>query len=105
MTSRVILEPKTLGEQVLVPFDFTSRLAASETISTKVVTCTTWSGTDASPSSMISGAASSSGATVSQLVIGGVAGVTYYLLCSITTSLGQTLQLAGFLVVLPTPVL
>lgn len=105
MTDRVILPPKTVSEQILVPFDFTSRLAAGETISTKAVTCTTWSGTDASPSSMISGAATSSGSVVSQLVINGASGVTYYLLCTITTSLGQQLQLAGFLVVLPTPVL
>ena len=105
MSDRVVLQPKKPGESQTITFDFISRLAASETISTKVVTCVTWSGTDASPSSMISGAASSSGSIVSQLVIAGVAGVTYYLLCSITTSAGQTLQLAGFLVVLPTPVL
>lgn len=105
MTERVILQPKTASEQVRVPFDFISRLGGSETISTQVVTCTVWSGTDPSPSSMISGSASHSGSVVTQLVIGGVAGVTYYLLCRITTSLGQTLDLAGFLTVLPTPVL
>lgn len=105
MTDRAIFQPKKLSEQILLPFDFTSRLAAGETISTKVVTCTTWSGVDATPSAMISGAATSSGAVVSQLVINGAPGVTYYLLCTITTSLGQQLQLAGFLVVLPTPVL
>lgn len=104
MTDRLVFPPKRLGESLTLTFDFTSRLAASETISTKVVTCTTWSGTDASPSSMISGAASSSGAIVSQLIIGGVAGVTYYLTCTITTSAGQTLILSGFLVVLPTPI-
>lgn len=105
MTDRVILAPKTTSEGVNVPFDFISRLGSSETISTQVVTCTVWSGVDASPSSMISGSASHSGSVVTQLVIGGVAGVTYYLLCTITTSLGQTLSLAAFLTVLPTPVL
>lgn len=105
MTDRVQFQPKKLAEAILLPFDFISKLANGETISTKVVTSVVWSGVDASPSSMISGAASHSGSVVSQLITGGVAGVTYYLLCTITTSAGQTLQLAGFLVVLPTPVL
>jgi hypothetical protein len=105
VTDRVILQPKRPGETKSYAFDFISQLAAGETLSTQVVTATVWSGTDASPSSLISGAATSSGSIVSQLITAGVAGVTYYLLCTVTTSTGQTLQLAAFLVVLPTPVL
>lgn len=100
MTSRQDFPAKLLGESRILPFDFISDLGPTETISTQSVTATVWSGTDASPSSMISGAATASGTIVSQKIIGGVVGVVYYLLCTITTSLGQTLQSAGFLAVI-----
>lgn len=98
---RVELPNKLAGETKTVPFDFTSLLASGETISTKSCAATVYSGTDASPSAIISGSASSSGAVVSQLITAGVVGVIYSLVCTITTSAGQTLQLAGFLAVLP----
>lgn len=101
MTSRAILDPKLLGETKTETFDFTSSLAIGETISTQSVVASTYSGTDASPSSIISGSASSSGAIVSQKVTGGVLGVMYELLCTITTSAGQTLQQSGFLAIVP----
>lgn len=93
------IPPKLVGETATVRFDFISRLAVGETISTKSVVATVYTGVDATPSAVISGAASSSGTVVSQLVTGGVAGVIYQLVCTITTSAGQTLQLAGLLVV------
>lgn len=99
--SRVIFEGKLANESEILTFDFTSRLAAAETISTASVAATVYSGTDASPSSIISGSSTISGQTVTQLVIAGTLGVVYELLCTITTSLGQTLQLAGFLAVVP----
>lgn len=99
--SRVILSSKLLGETSSASFDFTSRLAAAVTISTKVVAATTYSGTDASPSSIISGAAANSGQVVTQMITGGTLGVTYLLTCTITTSDSQTLQLVAFLTVVP----
>lgn len=101
MTSTVILPAKLLGETRTVTFNFTSLLAPTETISTQTVTATTYSGTDTSPSSIISGSASASGMVVSQKVTAGTLGVIYELLCTITTSLSQTLQLAGNLAVVP----
>jgi len=98
---RVAFPPKAPNEVQTYSFDFTSRLAASETISTKVVTASVYSGTDASPESIIYGAASSSGAIVSQKIGAGVLGVTYLLVCSITTSTGQVLQLGAYLVIAP----
>lgn len=85
-------------------FDFSDELAVGETIATQVVTATVYSGTDASPSSLISGAASASGAVVSQKIttVGvGVLGTIYELLCSITTSAGQTLKKVGLLAFIP----
>lgn len=99
--SRIIFEGKTDGETVTLTFSFLSRLAASETISTQTVTATVYSGTDASPSSIISGSASASGSNVTQKITGGVVGVIYQLLCTITTSTSQTLELTGFLAVVP----
>lgn len=97
--SRIILEGKLLGETVLETFDFTSRLSAAETISTATVTASVYSGTDASPSSIVSGSATISGQTVTQLITAGTLGVIYSLLCTITTSLGQTCELAAYLAV------
>lgn len=97
--SRTTWDPKRTGESVNLTFDFTSRLASGETISTQVVTASVYTGTDASPSGLISGSASASGAVVTQKITGGVAGVIYYLLCQITTSAGQTLDMEGFLAV------
>jgi hypothetical protein len=85
-------------------FDFTSLLGIGETISTQVVTCAVFSGTDASPSSLINGSATKSGAVVTQSVTGGVVGVAYNLTCTITTSASQTLQMQGLLVVLPSAI-
>ena len=102
MTARVQLPSKYSGETRSVVFDFTSDLAVGETIITKTCACTVYSGVDASPSSVISGSASSSGAQVTQLVTGGVVGVLYNIACTITTSAGQTLIKSGLLAILPT---
>ena len=99
--SRVIFAGKGPNETLNQVFNFASRLAASETISTKVVTATVYSGTDASPGALISGAATSSGAAVTQAITGGQLGVVYLLTCAITTSAAQTLRLSGYLVITP----
>lgn len=99
--NRQEFQPKYAGATCLVVFNFTSDLASDETIDSAVVTCAVYSGTDASPSSMISGADSTSGYLVSQLITGGTVGNVYELLCTIVTSLGQTLVKPGFLAVIP----
>ena len=99
--NRAELSPKLVSEVKDYTFDFTSNLAVGETISTQVVVATTYSGTDASPSSTVSGAATASGAVVTQEVTAGTEGVIYKLVCTITTSTGQTLEQAGYLAVIP----
>lgn len=99
--SRIITNPKLAGETTNIVFDFLSQLAIGETISTKVVAATVYSGTDATPSNVINGAAASSGSQVTQSITAGTAGVIYKLLCTITTSLSKTLQLSTFLAVVP----
>ena len=99
--SRIILEGKLAGETTIATFDFTSRLAAAETISTASVAATVYSGTDATPSAVISGSSTITGQKVTQKLTGGTLGVIYKLVCTITTSLGQTLLLTAFLAVVP----
>ncbi len=92
---------KTSSEKINEVFDFENQLASSETISTASVTATVYSGTDASPSAIVSGSASISGAQVTQKIVDGTEGVVYLLTCTVTTSAGQTLSLGGFLPVIP----
>jgi flagellar biosynthesis protein FliR len=101
MSNRVELPPKLVGETATYTFDFTSRLAATETISAQSVTVAVYSGTDATPSSLLSGSASASGHIVSQKLIGGTLGVIYEITCQITSSLSQILQLTGYLAIIP----
>ena len=86
-----------VNETKTITFDFTGDLASGETISTKVVVATVYSGVDATPSTTVSGTATSSGAVVSQAVLGVTIGVLYQLLCTITTSASQTLKKSAFL--------
>jgi hypothetical protein len=99
--SRITLEGKHSGETRSQIFDFISRLALAETISTATTTAAVYSGTDASPSSVISGSASISGTQVTQKLTAGTAGVVYLLTCTITTSAGQVLTLNAFLPITP----
>lgn len=99
--TRVELPPKLLGETKTYYFDFAGLLASGETISSAAVTATVYSGTDANPSAIISGADSTSGSIVSQNITAGTLGVIYELLCAATTSAGQVLQLCGLLAVIP----
>ena len=98
---RVPLESKPTGETKTYQFDFASDLASGETLSSYSTVATVYSGTDASPSSIISGSASASGSIVSQKITAGTVGVIYQLLCTAVTSASQTLQRSGYLAVIP----
>ena len=98
---RVIFSPKKVGENIIVPVDFISRLAVGETILQAVVTCTVYSGTDPNPQNMIVGPATVAGTVVEQQVNQGVLGVVYELLFTVITSLNQQLELAGYFAVEP----
>mgnify|MGYP001559642657 CR=1 FL=1 len=99
--SRTIIEGKGVNETRIETFDFTSRLSAAETISTASVSATVYSGTDATPSAVVSGSSTIAGQKVTQKLTGGTLGVIYKLVCTITTSLGQTLLLSAFLAIVP----
>jgi len=99
--NRVVLPGKRAGETLLLTqFNFLSLLQISETISTAVFTSSVYSGVDPSPSSVISGSATVATPAPTQLVTGGILGVIYEILCTVTTSLGQTLELCGYLAII-----
>jgi len=97
--SRVTLPPKYTGDTVKQVFDFASLLASGETISSAQTFCTVYSGVDANPQIVVSGAAAISGTQVTQALTGGVAGTCYWVRCEAVTSASQTLSLQGVLAV------
>lgn len=82
---------KDLSERDNFRFDFTLALTSGETISSAVVTCEVADGTDASPSALLSGSPVVASPNVTQLVIGGLVGVSYYIRCVATLSSGRVL--------------
>ena len=98
--SRVAFQEKAVGESKILTFDFLSHLAVGESISTASVSTAVYSGTDGSPSSLVSGGATISGSKVTQKIVGGVAGVVYLVTCSVTTSAGQELCYSGYQAIL-----
>ncbi len=88
---------KRIDEDLKLTFDCTNDLASAETISTATVTATVYSGTDASPQSIVSGSETISGQTVTQVVKDGLEDVTYLLECQITTDQSQTVHLMALL--------
>ena len=89
--------PKYVAEKVTASFDFTALLPSGVTISSPALSVSVHEGTDASPSAMLSGAAQVSGASVLQLLIGGVANVTYLIVCQVDCSDSQRRILRMFL--------
>lgn len=76
-------------------FDFARLLATGETLSLPVVKVVMSSDqTETAIPAMISGAATVSGSKVVQKITGGEDGITYTVLCTVTTSTGQVLVAA-----------
>ena len=85
-------DPKVVAASEWFTLDFTRQLAVGETLVTPgTTTVTVVQGVDATPGNMISGSAVVNGSKVSQLLIGGIAGVWYRFTFSSTTSNSQTL--------------
>lgn len=96
----VIMESKYAAEARNQVWDFTSRLAVGETISTATASSAVYSGADAAANPTL-GTPSISGAKVTVATSGGVLGVVYLLGCTAVTSAAQTLRLSGLLAVVP----
>lgn len=97
---RTIWMPKKLGEVVTIPFNFVGDLAPGETLVTPTVTAVVYTGVDAAPANIRSGNPTIVGTTINQNIRNGVVGVVYGLLCHVTTSLGQTLEMSAYCAVI-----
>lgn len=84
MTNIVIFDEKAVSEVIPLVVDFSDRLQAGESINGVAVSVSVFSGTDATPSAILSGAATYSGTQVTQKVTGGVAGVIYNIFFLVT---------------------
>lgn len=93
---------KFTTETKSLSFDFTQVLASGETLSTVTCTIVVVDGVDASPASVLAGGASIIGTKIYQKVQNGVAGVTYRLIATVTTSASNTLVAIGDLPVYST---
>jgi len=98
---RTVANVKLAGETYSQVFNFLSRLAIGETISSASTVSTVYSGTDASPSAFLAGSPSISGAEVTQVLTAGTLGVTYQVVVSAVTSASQTLQQTALVTVVP----
>ena len=99
--SRIVQPPKLLGETRAYVFDFRADMGAGVTISSTSTAASVYSGTDASPSSILSGSGAISGSSVTQKLTGGVLGVIYDVLVSATLSDGQVVQRASYIAIAP----
>jgi hypothetical protein len=97
--SKTVFPPKRPDERKTYTFDFTSQLSSSETISAAATTATVYSGTDPSPQTIVYASATISGQTVTQKIAGGTLGVIYQVVCAITTSSSQVLQMTGLIAI------
>jgi hypothetical protein len=86
---------KLTTESEIFSFDFSQVLTPSETITTATCSVLVVDGVDGNPSSILSGFTSISGAVASIRVVGGLTGVTYRLVMTITTSYGNTYTALG----------
>ena len=101
MLNSPIFDPLIVGSTANYQFNFVGQLAVGETISTAATQATTYSGVDPNPQAIIITVASFAGTIVTQPIQGTVLGVIYQLVCSITTSLGNTFKQAAALAVVP----
>ncbi len=68
--STYIQDSKLVGETITLKFDFLSRLAIGETLSTTVGNAVVYAGVDANPSAVLSGIATISVNSVNQKITG-----------------------------------
>jgi hypothetical protein len=90
-----IFPKKDPGEKFWIEFDYADEMEASETISSASLSIEVVNGTDASPSSVLSGAMVNQSTNMAQLIQGGLSGCIYAFKCLATTSLGRVLARAA----------
>lgn len=92
-----MLDAKDPVEVIALEFDYAAELGVATLTGAPVVAVTAHRGVDADPAAMLYGAPVVEGASVVQLLRGGLAGVTYKAKCQATLSDGRVLVLSGLL--------
>jgi len=100
MSSYITFPVKVNTATIPLEVNFISQLSSGEAVTSVVVTASVFAGVDATPSSVISGTASLSQNTATQIVTAGTPGVIYLLAWAATTNLGNNLIIYGYLSVL-----
>lgn len=88
--------PVDVGEVISEAFDFVNDLAAGDSIASVAWSCTVSAestGTDSAPATRMSGTPNIIGTATYQRFAGMLPGVTYLLLATVTTTLGDQLKL------------
>lgn len=80
----VILPAKAVGEVQSYTINFSDRLQYGESINGAATTASVFTGTDPSPASILSGAPTFTATTLTQVISGGVAGVIYTVVFTVT---------------------
>lgn len=101
MNYRSVINVKTSAATEDAVFDFANQYVAGETIASGSVTAVVYTGVDATPGAVLSGAGGPFGTKFVQKVANGVEGVAYLLTCTTTSSAGKVRSLEGFLVIVP----
>ena len=103
MTQNVLLPSKQVSDTVTVVWPFQDQMVFGELVNGAIVTVTVYSGTDSNPSAMLSGSpmwSINQGLAVTQTIIGGLSGVTYLIVCTVSTTLSNTLINQAYLSVI-----
>jgi hypothetical protein len=103
MTANIQLPSKQVADVLVATFPFQDQMAFGELINGAIVTVTLYTGTDPNPSAILSGIpnyVSSGGLSVAQTLVSGVSGNVYLLVCTVSTTLGNTFANQGYLAVI-----
>ncbi len=98
--SFVVIQPKIQATTIPISVDFISQLVLGEALVSSDVTLSVFSGTDASPSSMLLGSSTLAQNTITQTFTGGVVGVVYLLNFAAGTNYGNSIVIQAYLAVL-----
>ena len=86
---------KLVSDNELFAFDFSQVLATNETLVLATCSVIVMSGTDSNPSNILYGSPTISGSVATQRIYSGISEVTYRLIMTVTTNIGNIYTAVG----------